>query len=122
MRAAPADNLAAGAMRAALGLDALMPGGSKRVLATGTLRRPLRLRRNLRARTRLPAFRSLERLQGRPSLRRAQARNRRKPPRKVLSLHRISSLDPRLNQTTANAIRAKLSPRRSPRPSQSKEG
>ena len=92
VRAAPADDFSARAMRTAMAFHTLMAGRSKRVLATVTLRRlaPLRLRRNLRARTRLPAFRSLERLQGRPSLRRAQARNRRKPPRKVLSLHRIS--------------------------------
>src|SRR5271169_1856808 len=90
MRAAPADDFSARAMGTALAFHTLMAGRSKRVLATVTLRRlgPLRLRRNLRTRTRLLAFRSLERLQGRPSLRRAQARNRTKPPRKVLSLHR----------------------------------
>ena len=87
MRASPADDLAARAMRAASALDALMAGGSKRILAMAAPSAilPRSLRQISRPGARLRAARLRQRLQRLTPLVPAQARNRRQPSRKVLT-------------------------------------
>ena len=90
--AAPTDDLAAGAMRAASAFHPLMARHSKRILAGVALSASLRrgFRQISRCRARLRVIRLRQRLQGFRPLLRAQAPNRQKPTGKLLIPHRIN--------------------------------
>jgi hypothetical protein len=91
VRAAPADNLATRAVRTPLSFDPLKAGRSQHVLPSAAL--AALFRRGL-ARPGALCARFLKRRKGFGALRRTHSRNRRQPSHKIVSLHRITPLDP----------------------------
>src|ERR1700734_4492559 len=104
LRAAPAEHLSAGAMRATLAFHPLNARRSKRVLPPAALAGLLR-RTSPLGPDRARLLKRRDRLRALPLV---HPRNRRQPSRKILTLHRIApSIRSTLNKPTANAIRAR---------------